>query len=497
MEKIHRNISDLKKSEYELIIIGGGIYGTMLSLEAARRGIKSILLEKDDFSSKTTLNNLRTVHGGLRYLQSADIIRFKESVKERKWFLKYLPEYVNPMPCLMPLYGKGVYRNSIFRIALTINDVLSFYRNKNLPESKKLPNGKVITAKESAEIFKLIDKKGLKGSACWYDAGVEEFQRLNMKLIHTAVSTGAEFINYFEVQDVLVKNKKVFGIIGTDKLSGETLKIKSKKIINAAGPWSRIFAEGFDKDYPGLFKKNLLLWNILFDREALSEYALGLSTRKGKKHTYFFHPWKGRLLIGTGEKIVDNIGDKAFVKKEFIEEFMNDINSIVPGISLKKSDILRVYSGILPATDKGTLAKRPGMIDHWKAGGPAGAYSISGVKFTTSRLVAEKMIKYIFSNRKKKSYKELFGIKNSDNEVFFEYNEKIDKRKLEVLKKVVNNESVIHLSDLASRRTSISDNPKRAVNAADELKKLFPGLEDGWNDEILSLKDELYGNYEV
>jgi glycerol-3-phosphate dehydrogenase len=137
------------------------------------------------------------------------------------------------------------------------------------------------------------------------------------------------------------------------------------------------------------------------------------------------------------------------------------------------------------------------MIDHWKAGGPAGAYSISGVKFTTSRLVAEKMIKYIFSNRKKKSYKELFNTNNNDDEIFFKYNEEIDKHKLEILKKVIDNESVIHLSDLVSRRTSISDNPKRAVNSTDELKKIFPDLKNSWNNEILTLKDELFGNYEV
>jgi len=137
-----RKTDNLETKNFELIIIGGGIYGIMIALESARRGISTLLLEKRDFGAHTTLNHLKTVHGGLRYLQSADIIRFTESVKERRWFLKYLGEYVKPMPCVMPLYGDGLYKNSVFRAALLLNDFLSLFRNRGLSADKKIKNGK-------------------------------------------------------------------------------------------------------------------------------------------------------------------------------------------------------------------------------------------------------------------------------------------------------------------------------------------------------------------
>ena len=183
MTKIARDPGKCSQESYDLIIVGGGIYGIMLSFEAVRRDLRPLLLEKNDFINATSLNHLRTVHGGVRYLQSLDIHRFKESVAERKWFLKYLPQFVSVMPCLMPLYGKGVYRNSIFRIGLLLNDILSFNRNLSIADKgQHLPRCKVINPEKTGKLFPTVDQQGLTGSALWYDANVEENQRLMMEL---------------------------------------------------------------------------------------------------------------------------------------------------------------------------------------------------------------------------------------------------------------------------------------------------------------------------
>ena len=134
MSEIIREPLDAVKKKYDLIIIGGGIYGTMLSLEASRRGLLSLLLERDDFGQHTSFNSLRIIHGGLRYLQSLDLHRFRESVSERKWFLKTFPHLIKTLPCLMPLYGNGLYHPFVLRTALLMNDILSYNRNRTLPE---------------------------------------------------------------------------------------------------------------------------------------------------------------------------------------------------------------------------------------------------------------------------------------------------------------------------------------------------------------------------
>ena len=483
MGKILRDIKKTEKEKFELIIAGGGIYGIMLLLEASRRNIKTLLLEKNDFGGATTLNNLKTVHGGLRYLQSLDLVRFKESVNERKWFIKHFPEYVSPMSCIMPLYGNGLKRNSVMQGALMLNDIFSFNRNMGITEDKKLPGGKILSRKRTSELFEGVDTKGLKGAAFWYDANVEEFQRLIMKILRKSVDLGATPLNYIEVKKLLIENNKVKGLKCMDTETGEEIEFSGEVVINAAGPWSRELSEKLDKDFPELFKKNLMLWNILFDRKAPSDCAMGLTPKRGHGHTYFFHPWKGRLLVGTGEIVVDDIKNNVKVPGKEIDKFIDDMNSAIPGIDLKKKDILKIYAGILPAAESGKLSKRPATIDHSANGGPVGLYSISGVKFTTSRLVADKTIKKIFPDKKPSGYDSIFNGMEDVEDITFEYDENISEKSIEKLKKIVEDESVIHLSDLVLRRTRLGENPKRALGSVDKLKTLFKKDTAWWKKE--------------
>lgn len=492
MKGLGRNLEQAEKENYDLIIVGSGIYGIMLSLEASRRDLKTLLLEKGDFGGETTLNHLKTVHGGLRYLQTLDIKRFMESVKERKWFLKYFPEYVNTMQCLMPLYGQGVKRNFILRIVLLLNDILSFTRNLGLRKDKKLPMGSILSHAKTKKEFPAVKSEGMTGSALWFDANIGEFQRFNMKVLHTASSMGLDTINYFKVENITSSKKKVSGIEGTDLLSGKKFRFKGSVVVNASGPWSRESAKVFDTDYPELFKKNLLLWNILFDRKALSGSALGLSPNKGKGHTYFFHPWKGRLLVGTGEIVVGDIKDDVKVPEKEIKKFIDDINSAVPGIELNKKDIVKIYKGLLPASDKGKLSKRPSFINHSGNGGPNGLYSVSGVKFTTSRLVAEELIKKIFPSHSPVPYDSVFKTEEKKgDDLFFGYSDEVTGNDKKKLKNIIENESVFHLSDLILRRTSLGENPERALKVLEKIKELFPWDEKKWKEEKQKMEKEL------
>ncbi len=483
MGNILRNIKKTEEEKFELIIVGGGVYGIMLLLEASRRNIKTLLLEKDDFGGATTLNHLKTVHGGLRYLQSLDLIRFRESVKERKWFIKYFPEYVNLMSCIMPLYGRGLKRNSVMRGAMMLNDILSANRNTGISSERKLPGGSLLSKAGTIEVFDKVDREGLKGSALWYDANIEEFQRLLMKILRKSVDLGSTPINYVKVNKLITVDNRVKGVECTDMESGREVKFSGDVVINSGGPWSRDLSSIFDKDHPELFKKDLLLWNILFDREALSKSALGLTPERGKGHTYFFHPWKGRLLVGTGELIVKNIKGKVKVPDEEINKFIDEINSAVPGVDLKRKNIMKIYSGILPATNSGNLSKRPTTIDHSANGGPKGLFSISGVKFTTSRLVAEQTIKKIFPDKDATDYDSLFNKDTELPDLILGYNEHLDKDSLSKLKKIIESESVLHLSDLVLRRTSLGENPKRALHSLDMLNSLFNNGTKWWEKE--------------
>jgi glycerol-3-phosphate dehydrogenase len=133
MTSLTRNPEQIGQHTYDVIIIGGGIYGSMVLLESSRAGLKAILLEKNDFGNLTSFNNLRLIHGGLRYLQSLHFSRIHESVKERTWFLRNFPDLVKPLPCLMPLYRNPTKNRLTLGVALRVNDWLTQNRNSGLP----------------------------------------------------------------------------------------------------------------------------------------------------------------------------------------------------------------------------------------------------------------------------------------------------------------------------------------------------------------------------
>jgi glycerol-3-phosphate dehydrogenase len=483
MTKIERNVKNCSEESYDVIIVGGGVYGLMLSYEAARRNLRSLMLEKDDFHGATSLNHLRTVHGGLRYLQSLDIPRFMESVGERRWFLKYFPQYVNIMPCLMPLYNKGLHRRAIMWAALAMNDTLSLNRNRGVKKERHLPGGKIISPRKTREIFPGVDDKGLKGSAVWFDANVQEYQRFMMELVKLASASGAAVLNYVNVTGLLKEKDSVIGVRAKDETTGETYEFKAPNVINAAGPWSRDMASLFDKDHVALFKKRLLLWNVMFDREALSDHSLALSPVKGGGHTYFFHPWKNRLLVGTGEVTVQKSDTETTVPPDKMDGFIKDMNIVAPGLNVSEKNIQRVYSGILPAKDNGRLSGREVIFDHASNGGPKGLFSISGVKFTTSRLVAEKTLNKVFPNAEKLPHETIMA-RTEPGDISFAFDwEPSTEDDFRILKDIVQNEAVVHLDDLILRRTSLGDNPERAKKILPKIRPLFDWDDVKWKNE--------------
>lgn len=488
MIKLARDVSDRSHRHHDLIIIGCGIYGAMLAFEATRRGLCPLVIEKDDFFNATSLNHLRTVHGGLRYLQSLDIHRFRESVGERSWFLRMFPDYVRVMPCLMPLYGKGLHRNTILRAGLLLNDALSITRNRGIQPDHRIPNGRILSPRQTRDLFPQVDPVGLTGSACWSDATVEENQRLLMAILKTAVSAGAGAFNYMEARELQLDGNRVTGVRALDHLTGETVTFQAPVVINAAGPWSRQLAGEWDSDHKALFPKALMLWNVLFDREALSHQALGLSPVKGGGHTFFFHPWKNRLLVGSPEILLDDSTREPRVEGPDMGRFIEELEVCVPGLNLKQNQIMRVYSGMLPASAGGKLSNREVLVNHGRMGGPVGFFSVSGVKFTTSRLVADKVLGRIFPQARVHPYAAWLD-EHREPALSFDYQwEAGTEKDRELLRAIIEGEAVTRLSDLVMRRTSLGDNPVRTRRLLPVLRTLFNTDETRWQADVMELE---------
>ena len=494
MRKLIRQPEAASKEKYDLIIVGGGIYGAALSYMASLYGLKSLLLERDDFGGATSYNSLRILHGGLRYLQKLDLHRFLESVRERNWFFRNFAGLVEPLPCLMPLYNRGLYRKSIFSIALFLNDLLSLNRNKGVEKKYHLKKGKIISAEDVKKICPQIDDRNLKGGALWYDGSMQDSQRILIEILKTSCCMNGTAFNYFEVKNLLTDNNKVKGVSAIDKETGIVYDFFSDIVINTAGPWSREVAANWHKDFPQLFNSSIA-WNILFNRKALSDHAVAITPDKPDAKTYFLKPWNGLLFAGTIHEPWNKVEKNPQPDDKSIMNFINDINSCLPEYDLSEKDILHIYSGLLPARTENSseLAVREVILDHSEQNGPKGLFSVSGVKFTTARLIAEKILNKIFKTGN-------VTIENPSNDLSINYKPMYDYNKnddiqSEELKKIIEDESVIHLDDLIFRRTLFGQNPVNALQAAEKICKLFNWDDGKQHFEIQRIK-KFYKYYE-
>lgn len=483
MAAIVRDLDAAAARRFDLIILGGGIYGAMLMYEATRRGMSTLLLEKEDFGAGTSFNSLRILHGGLRYLQSADLHRFRESVAERRWFLKQFPEIVSPLPCLLPMYGAGLRRGAIMRSALWANDLLSWNCNQSIRPDRVLPPGRILSAGQVRKVFPLVNSDGLKGGAIWYDAVMSDSQRILISLIRESCQFEGMALNYVEAKGLSIDRSRVCGVTAIDNETRLSYDFTGSNVINAAGPACRTLARKFDRDLPDLFHPSLA-WNVLFRRRAISTHAVAVGARNSHGQTYFLLPWKGRLLAGTGHAPLGTAG-KPNLPAPLLLRFIDELNSAVPGIELSFDDVLRIYSGFLPVTAPGgtKLCVREQIVDHNAHGGPRGLFSVSGVKFTTSRRVAEKTLTLVCSRMGLRPNEPPLGCSGDALSVstaglvdFDWHPERGDVVWKETLSRLVEEESVLHLTDLLLRRTNLGDNPDRALSLARELCDVF-----GWD----------------
>ena len=461
---------------HDLIVIGAGIYGVAMTLEAARRGLNVVLVERDDFGGATSWNSLRILHGGLRYLQTLDLPRFFESVAERRWFCRHFPELVAPLPCLMPLYGRGMKRPSIFRIALQMNDTLSFRRNAGVDPECSLPGGRVLSAQQTLDRYLQAPREGLQGGGLWYDVVMPNSQRVLIEMLHWACAAGAIALNYTKAVELRVEGGVVQGIEAQDRVTGQTLKLEAPVVYNCAGPWSRVLGEQFDRDVQAVFEPSLA-FNVLLDREPLSDAALAVEPPGGPM--YFMHPCRGRIFAGTSHWPWLGATDRPHPTDKQLEQFLNDLNRAAPALRLTRDRVLRVFAGLLPSRRPGSkeLAVREAMHDHGRHDGPRGLFSLSGVKFTTARRVAADALTLAWRSRgglpghgPTARTPQSNGIDLDDPRPLFTTAAPLVTNSL---RRIVAQEAVMQLDDLLLRRTDWLADPRAQEAVTERVRGLL------------------------
>jgi glycerol-3-phosphate dehydrogenase len=406
---MQRNLVQLSEKEFDLLIIGGGIYGATAAYEASMRGLSVALIEKGDFASGTSGNSLKIVHGGLRYLQHADFKRMRESISERKTLLRIAPHLVHPLPCVMPTYGHFVKGPEAMGVAMIMNDLVSMDRNWGMDAQKRLPAGKTISKEKLLTILPYVEQNNLNGGAIWYDGYMYNSERLALAFIQSAVRQGAVVANYVMATSFLRQFERISGVKAVDQISGKELEIRARMTLTCAGPWINSLFTQMGVDMPAQAFSTAL--NLVVKRRLSDEYAFGVNSRKEFKdedalikkgsRLLFVVPWRNYSMIGTAHKPFVGEASDYRVSEADIEEFLQDANAAMPGANIQRDEVTYFYGGLLPmagynaASGDVRITKHFHLYDHEKQQGLSGVLSVLSVKYTTARGVSQHAIEQL------------------------------------------------------------------------------------------------------
>jgi glycerol-3-phosphate dehydrogenase len=406
-----RSVGALADREWDLAIVGGGIFGACAAWEAASRGLSAVLVEQGDFLHSTSGNHFRMVHGGVRYLQHADIYRIRESCSERSAFLRIAPHQVHPLPIIIPTYGHGMQGAEVLRAGLLVYDLLTIDRNRGIKDpARHIPPGKIISRRELLEMFPEIPSQDLTGAGIFHDGQMHNPSRLGLSFILSAVEAGARAANYLEVKDFLQKDGHVRGVLACDRLNGDQVEIRARMVLNTAGPWaSQLLREklGAHLDLKPTFSRDAC---FIVNRKITGSHALTVlgKTRdpdailsRGHRHL-FLVPWQDVTLVGVWH-LVHQGGPQDFtVTEEDLQEFIDEINGAYPPLQLGLKDVSRWMAGLVLFGEKQeggedlSYGHRSQLVDHARDHGVEGLITLLGVRATTARGMAEKAIDLIF-----------------------------------------------------------------------------------------------------
>ena len=405
-----RDLARLDNNIFDLAVVGGGIYGACIAWDATLRGLSVALIEKGDFGEATSANSLKTVHGGLRYLQDANLSLVRKMIRERRAMLRIAPHLVHPMGCVMPTYPKLMKSKPVMALALKLNDAVGFDRNRLDDPEKRLPSSRVLSRQECLQLLPGIPHEDVTGAAMWYDAQIYNTERMTLGIVRAAVEEGAVAANYVQAENFLRTNERVTGVVAQDVLSGAKIEIHADMVVNAAGPWVDAVLDPLHSR-KGEQKFHHSLAMNLITRQLFPAYAAGIPTRPensdgrrevGKRsQTLFIAPWREYSLVGTYHTHYQGEPDNQGVDQEKLQRFIAEVNSAYPQANLTRADVRMVHKGLLPA-QKGVsngdikLVREGQIHDHGKDDGIDGLITVVGVKYTSSREVAEEAVDLVF-----------------------------------------------------------------------------------------------------
>lgn len=389
-----RDVSRLS-ADFDLLVIGGGIYGAWTAYDAALRGLKVALIEKNDWASGTSSASSKLIHGGLRYLEHYEFALVRHALRERRLLTRLAPHLVRPLDFILPVW-KGPRASPLMLSAgLTLYDALAFGSGPVKPHKRFNPRSLL-------KLYPYVDPDNLVSGFRYGDCQ-EDDARMTMTVVAAAQSAGAVCANKLQADKLLRDDEGICGAQVRDMESGERFEVRARCIVNSAGPWARSLL-GPEAPRVKLVKGTHLLLPAI---QGCTEAFL-LTARDGR--VFFVIPWYGRTIVGTTESEVQS-PDEAVPTDEETTYLIEGVRRGLPGLGWTESDVIARYSGVrtLQAEDASSLSAVSREFDIVEPE-PRLVLPIGG-KYTTSRCDAAQIVDRVQRSLRIKKTRSLTGLK--------------------------------------------------------------------------------------
>lgn len=385
------NLDSLADGEFDLLVIGGGITGVAIARDAAMRGIRTALVEKEDFASGTSGRSSRLIHGGIRYLEYYQFKLVYESCSERGVLRRIAPRLVRPLPFLYPLYRGQRPPPWKLRLGLTLYDALGLFRN--------VQRHTWLDSSEVRDREPVLSQRGLLGAARFYDARTDD-ARLTLATARSAHLHDAIIANYVRAIDLMTARGRVVGARLVDERKGGEIEVRARVVVNATGVWGeQVLA--MDEGSKGLTLRPTKGVHVVIQRQQLStRHAVVFDSPRDGRHVFLI-PWGDFALIGTTDTDFQGNLDSPAATSEDVDYLLEAVGHVFHEPEIDYDDIISTFAGLRPlivgsgnAGQYGTGAVGSYAVSraHEIAESSSGLITITGGKLTTHRLMAEQAV---------------------------------------------------------------------------------------------------------
>ena len=365
---------------WDIIIIGGGATGLGAAVDSASRGLKTLLIEQHDFAKATSSRSTKLIHGGLRYLQQGHIPLVLEALRERGRLCRNAPHLIYHRAFFVPSYHW--WEGPFYGIGLKIYDMLA--GKLGLEPSKHLSRD------ETLSVLPTIEQKDLRGGTIYYDGQFDD-SRLAITLAQTAADHGATLINYMKATALLKEEDHITGVAIEDRETNQTIEVKGKVVINAAGIFSDEVRKLDDPNAHHIVRPSQGI-HLILDQSFLESETAILIPHTADGRVLFMVPWLGRVLVGTTDTAADTPALEPTAHEEEIDFILKETAKYLTRPPTR-SDILSVFAGLRPLiSESGSKETSAISRSHSILVSDSGLVTIAGGKWTTYRKMAEDVI---------------------------------------------------------------------------------------------------------